>query len=135
MCLFVTITPCEPDFNRGLVKRILKSASVLSAYPKELDGRPVFYLGHSSQCACDLLAADGGANDGRQRLSPTACDALVRVARAVVEAGQGPFEFRAFWADERAADVIDLNLEGFVELVRANEFDGLVSYRVGDLRR
>ncbi len=132
MCLFLTITPCDPDFNRSVVKRVLKGASVLSAFPEELEGRSVFYLANSPNCACDLEAAESGTDAFGTHLSLSAVDAVERVAKAMVAAGCAPFEFRAFWAGEHPAEVVDLHLGAFLNAVQANAFHGQVAYRVGE---
>ncbi len=134
MCLFLTITPSDPDFNRSVVKRVLKGASVLSAFPGELDGRSVFYLANSPNCACDLQAAESGADVLGTHLSLSALDSVERMARAMVAAGCAPFEFRVFWAGEHPAEVVDLDLGGFLDVVQANTFQGLSAYRVGERR-
>jgi hypothetical protein len=88
MCLFLTIAPCDSDFNRTVVRRILKGASLLSAFPEELDGRSVYFLANSPNCACDLQAAERGTDASGTHLSLAAVDAIERVARASVAAAR-----------------------------------------------
>src|SRR5262245_2433508 len=130
MCLFVEVSPCDVNANVSRVKRVLKAASGLSAFPGQARGRPSFALQNNPHCACDLLSLRGHGAGGVLELNEGGRRALEEVAEAMTEAGIVPFEFRVFWADARVRDTVDLALEEFRAVARANSFDSGTVYRI-----
>ena|ERR1700688_3035900 len=72
MCLFITVTPCTADFNRTQVKRVLKGASVLSAFLEDRGDHCLYYLANDRHCACDLRESGPDPDTGTLRLKQAA---------------------------------------------------------------
>ncbi|MFN7943402.1 MAG: hypothetical protein U0X73_17550 [Thermoanaerobaculia bacterium] len=128
MCLFITVAPCSADFNRTQVKRVLKAASVLSAFPDERKDGSVYFLANDRHCACDLGEAAGHSQSGPILLKAAAARALSSVAQALVAAGVEPFVLRVFWAGSPEDGRHELSLSEFVALATSRTFDPEVAY-------
>ena len=99
MCLFLTIETTDSGASRTSVKRVLKGASTLSAYPADVEDRQLWYISNEPGCACDLHVAGPDALGAGIELDRGACESLQNIAGALASAGVVPFEFRAFWAE------------------------------------
>lgn len=130
MCLFLTVTPIDPDVNASRLKRVLKGASSLSVFSATDRERLSFSLGNDAHCSCDLRAAGPDGSGGAIAIVPSAGEALVKAAEAAITGGFGPLEFRVFWGNEEATEVLELGLPQFRELVAGNSFHGRIAYVV-----
>jgi hypothetical protein len=128
MCLFITVAPCTADVNRTHMKRVLKSASILSAFMEDRGDHCVYYLGHDRHCACDLL--ESGADLRALRLTQSASRALGKVVDALGAAGIVPFELRVFWADQTVNERVEVSVSEFHAIALKNSFSSHVSYEV-----
>jgi len=128
MCLFLTIETTDAGASRTSVKRVLKGASTLSAYPADVEDRQLWYISNDPGCACDLHVAGPDALGAGIELDRGACESLQNIAGALASAGVVPFEFRAFWADQPARRVCEMDLAAFSLLLRVNSFDGGARY-------
>jgi hypothetical protein len=130
MCLFLTIETSDSGASRTSVKRVLKGASALSAYPADVEDRQLFYISNEPHCACDLHVAGPDALGAGIELDRGACESLDKIAGALASAGVMPFELRVFWADQPAVRVCEMDLAAFSLLIRSNSFDGGARYVV-----
>jgi len=128
MCLSITVAPCTADVNRTHMKRVLKSASILSAFLEDRGDQCVYYLGHDRHCACDLL--ESGADLQALRLTPSASSALSKVVDALGAAGIVPFQLRVFWAGQTVNERLEVSISEFQAIARKNSFSSHVAYEV-----
>src|ERR1700694_1840546 len=96
MCLFITMTPCTADFNRTQMKRVLKGASVLSAFLEDHGDHCLYYLANDRHCACDLRESGPDPGTGALRLKQGALRAVSKVVDALGAAGIFPLSFAYF---------------------------------------
>lgn len=130
MCLFITVTPCTADFNRTQVKRVLKGASVLSAFLEDRGDHCLYYLANDRHRACDLRESGPDPGTGALRLKQGALRAVSKVVDALGAAGIVPFEFRVYWADQPVNERVEVNVAEFRAIARKNSFNGHVVYEV-----
>jgi hypothetical protein len=120
VCLFITVAPCTADVNRSHMKRVLQSASVLSAFLEDRGDQCAYYLANDRHCACDLLAS--GADLRALRLKPAAARALSKIVDALGAAGLVPFELRVFWANQPVSERLAVSVAEVHAIARENRF-------------